>query len=229
MSNRVRVPTTGANEIAAFQSRAARLRSESRSLAKDLSAFLQAQGIIRDAGVALLEGSEVCAGFYRLIDKYIGRGFTEQDAETLPEPAANQVINIHDISRPKDRIMKTPTKYGFEATFLDGVKLRGTSFNKSTASVEIAMQRLLAGANTNRELEVVSVERIKELDVNAERTDIDLAKTVQILLDRINNEVDANQIKLLAESISSLAHASDWIKYLKDETSNSQNSHSEGL
>ena len=60
-----------------------------------------------------------------------------------------------------------PCKYGFEATFADGKQMRGASFNASTAKVEIAMQRLHEGGCTAKELEVVKVRRVKELDTVA--------------------------------------------------------------
>ncbi len=64
-----------------------------------------------------------------------------------------------------------PSKFGFEATFSDGVKLRGASFNAATARVEIAMKRLLTGGNSSRELEVERLERIEEWDVLPDNED----------------------------------------------------------
>ncbi len=58
-------------------------------------------------------------------------------------------------------------KYGFEATFADGQKRRGVSFNASTAKVEIAFSRLQEGGCTSRELDVVDLKRVKELDVTS--------------------------------------------------------------
>jgi hypothetical protein len=56
-------------------------------------------------------------------------------------------------------------KYGFEATFADGQTRRGVAFNASTAKVEIAFLRLREGGCTSRELEVVDLQRVKELDI----------------------------------------------------------------
>lgn len=57
-----------------------------------------------------------------------------------------------------------PHKFGFEATFLDGEKRTGISFNASTAMVEIAHARFQEGAESRRQLTIEKIERRADLD-----------------------------------------------------------------